>query len=198
MDLFFLSRSFIKRASLMGIASILGCPYIVNAEVKAGNNAVSIVQQAVEVKGVVYDSTGFPVIGASVVEKGNSTNGAITDMDGNFTLNVAKDAIIVISYIGCETQEIKVTPGKILNVTLKEDNQVLDEVVVVGYGVQKKVNLTGSVATVEGDVLVHKVCKVWYQDCILIILMLVVRVLLLLCSCVVKEIYQVMQLHTYW
>lgn len=153
MDLFFLSRSFIKRASLMGIASILGCPYIVNAEVKAGNNAVSIVQQAVEVKGVVYDSTGFPVIGASVVEKGNSTNGAITDMDGNFTLNVAKDAIIVISYIGCETQEIKVTPGKILNVTLKEDNQVLDEVVVVGYGVQKKVNLTGSVATVEGDVL---------------------------------------------
>lgn len=149
MNRFFFSRSFIKQVSLLSVAAWLGCPHLVNAEgMVVESGAMSALQQSVEAKGVVYDATGFPVIGASVVEKGNSTNGVITDLDGNFTLNVAKNAVIVISYMGYQTQEVQVTPGKILNITLKEDNQVLEEVVVVGYGVQKKVNLTGSVATV--------------------------------------------------
>lgn len=154
MNRFFFSRSFIKQVSLLSVAAWLGCPHLVNAEgMVVESGAMSALQQSVEAKGVVYDATGFPVIGASVVEKGNSTNGVITDLDGNFTLNVAKNAVIVISYMGYQTQEVQVTPGKILNITLKEDNQVLEEVVVVGYGVQKKVNLTGSVATVEGEIL---------------------------------------------
>lgn len=154
MNRFFFSRSFIKQVSLLSVSAWLGCPHLVNAEgMVVESGAMSALQQSVEAKGVVYDATGFPVIGASVVEKGNSTNGVITDLDGNFTLNVAKNAVIVISYMGYQTQEVQVTPGKILNITLKEDNQVLEEVVVVGYGVQKKVNLTGSVATVEGEIL---------------------------------------------
>lgn len=148
MNLFFLSKDFVKQVSLLGVAAWIGCPQIANAEgMVVESGTMNAVQQKVEAKGIVYDATGFPVIGASVVEKGNSTNGVITDLDGNFTLSVAKNAVIVISYMGYQTQEVQVTPGKILNITLKEDNQVLDEVVVVGYGVQKKVNLTGSVAT---------------------------------------------------
>lgn len=91
MNRFFFSRSFIKQVSLLSVAAWLGCPHLVNAEgMVVESGAMSALQQSVEAKGVVYDATGFPVIGASVVEKGNSTNGVITDLDGNFTLNVAK------------------------------------------------------------------------------------------------------------
>ncbi len=132
MNLFFFSKNFIKQVSLVGVAAWIGYPQIVNAEgMVVESGTMGAIQQSVEAKGVVYDATGFPVIGASVVEKGNSTNGVITDLDGNFTLQVAKNAVIVISYMGYQTQEVQVTPGKILNITLKEDNQVLDEVVVV-------------------------------------------------------------------
>lgn len=96
------------------------------------------------VKGTVIDTSGEPIIGANVVEK-STTNGVITDIDGNFSLTVSSDAILVISYIGYQTQELAVTPGATLHVTLEEDNELLDEVVVVGFGVQKKVNLTGAV-----------------------------------------------------
>ena len=92
------------------------------------------------------------MIGASVVVKG-STNGTITSVDGDFTLsNVAKGDIIQVSYIGYVTQEIKFN-GQPINVTLKEDTEMLDEVVVVGYGVQKKANLTGSVASINAEAL---------------------------------------------
>ena len=87
---------------------------------------------------------GEPVIGASIQEKGTS-NGIITDVNGNFSLSVNQGATLVISYIGFKTQEIPVVAGKILDVTLKEDTEMLEEVVVVGFGTQKKVNLTGSV-----------------------------------------------------
>ena len=108
-------------------------------------------QEKVKVSGRVVDAAGEPVIGASVIEKGSS-NGTITDMDGNFTLNVgSKDAILEISYIGYQGQSLKVTPGKTLSVVLKEDTQSLDEVVVVGFGVQKKANLTGAVSQVKMD-----------------------------------------------
>lgn len=108
-------------------------------------------QEKVKVSGRVVDAAGEPVIGASVIEKGSS-NGTITDMDGNFILNVgSKEAILEISYIGYQGQSLKVTPGKTLSVVLKEDTQSLDEVVVVGFGVQKKANLTGAVSQVKMD-----------------------------------------------
>ena len=108
-------------------------------------------QEKVKVSGRVVDAAGEPVIGASVIEKG-SANGTITDMDGNFILNVgSKDAILEISYIGYQGQSLKVTPGKTLSVVLKEATQSLDEVVVVGFGVQKKANLTGAVSQVKMD-----------------------------------------------
>lgn len=104
-------------------------------------------QDPVKVTGKVIDDIGEPMIGVSVFEKGTS-NGVITDLDGNYTLSVQVGATIVYSYIGYLTQELKAS-GNQINVTLKEDNQALDEVVVVGYGVQKKSNLTGAISSVK-------------------------------------------------
>lgn len=103
------------------------------------------------VMGVVVDEMGEPVIGASVVEKG-TTNGIITDFDGNFKLTVSSDkALIEISYIGYQNQTVKYVPGQTLKIVMKEDTQTLQEVVVVGFGSQKKANLTGSVSQVKMD-----------------------------------------------
>ena len=93
--------------------------------------------QNITVKGVVKDATGESVIGASVVQKGTS-NGIITDIDGNFTLNVPSNSTIVISFVGYKTQEIPVAGKTQINVTMKEDTEMLDEVVVVGYGQMKR------------------------------------------------------------
>ena len=113
-------------------------------------NTSAIVQQNETCKGIVKDATGESIIGASVIVKG-TTNGAITDFEGNFALtNVKKGDIIVISYVGYQKQEIKWNGGT-LNVVLKDDTEVLSEVVVVGYGVQKKANLSGAVAQVNSD-----------------------------------------------
>lgn len=114
--------------------------------------ASDIVQQDNVCKGIVKDATGETIIGASVVVKG-TTNGTITGLDGDFELsNVEKGATIQISFVGYTTQEV-VWNGQPLNVTLKDDTQTLEEVVVVGYGVQKKVNLTGAVSMVDSEVL---------------------------------------------
>ena len=102
----------------------------------------------INVKGVVNDAMG-PVIGASVVEKGNATNGTITDIDGNFTLDVAPNANLEVSYIGYQTQVLKAQSGKMLAVTLKEDTQLLDEVVVIGYGTTTRKDFTGSVSSMK-------------------------------------------------
>ena len=108
--------------------------------------------QSFTVTGTVADSQGG-VPGVNVKVKG-STTGTITDMDGKFTLNVpSSKSVLVISYIGYTTQEIPVNNQKILNINLKEDTKVLDEVVVVGYGVQKKANLTGSVSSINAEAL---------------------------------------------
>lgn len=98
------------------------------------------------------DANGEPIIGASVLVKG-TTNGTITDFDGNFTLNNASKGILVVSYIGYKTQEVPVNEKNLMKIILKEDTEVLDEVVVVGYGTQKKATLTGAVASVSGDIL---------------------------------------------
>lgn len=111
--------------------------------------------QQVSISGIVTDKKlNEPIIGASVVVKGTS-NGCITDLDGNFQLNnVASGSTLVVSYIGYQTQEIPLQKGKTsYQVTLSEDTQTLDEVVVVGFGTQKKVNLTGAVATVDTKAL---------------------------------------------
>ncbi|GAA4279622.1 SusC/RagA family TonB-linked outer membrane protein [Gaetbulibacter aestuarii] len=100
------------------------------------------------ISGTVTDATGFPLAGANVIEKG-TTNGAQTDFDGNFSLTVPDNAVLVVSYIGYLTKEISVGNQTTLNIVLQEDLSQLDEVVVVGYGTQKKVNLTGSVQTVQ-------------------------------------------------
>lgn len=107
-------------------------------------------QQSSKITGVVKDAKGETVIGANVSVKG-TTNGTVTDIDGNFTLNASPGDIIVISYIGYQGQEISLKGKTSLNIILKEDSKALDEVVVVGYGVQKKVNLTGAVASFKTD-----------------------------------------------
>lgn len=113
---------------------------------------VDMTQQQKSVKGTVTDATG-PVIGASIIVKG-TTNGTVTDFDGNFELpEVNKGDVIQISYIGYQTHEIKYTGQPSLQVKLVEDSQNLEEVVVVGYGVQKKVNMTGSVSQVDSKAL---------------------------------------------
>ena len=93
--------------------------------------------QNITVKGVVKDGTGESVIGASVLQKG-TTNGTITDFEGGFTLNVPSNSVIVVSFVGYKSQEISVAGRTDLTVTLKEDTQLLDDVVVVGYGTQKR------------------------------------------------------------
>lgn len=110
--------------------------------------SVQNVQQKQTVSGIVKDSSGEPIIGASVLEKG-TTNGTITDLDGKFTLSVSSNAVLQISYIGYKTLEVKSSPN--MRVILKEDTETLDEVVVVGYGVQKKSDVTGSVTSVSKD-----------------------------------------------
>lgn len=106
------------------------------------------------VTGNVSDVNGEAVIGASILEKG-TTNGTVTDIDGNFTLNVSQGAILQISYIGYVTQEVPVT-GRSLNIILEEDTQTLDEVVVVGYGTMRKKDLTGSIVQVRPDRLANE------------------------------------------
>ena len=98
------------------------------------------------------DNLGESVIGANVTEKG-TTNGMITDLDGNFSLTVQKNATLVISYIGYVTQEIAIKGNTNLNIILKEDSKALEEVVVIGYGTARKSDVTGSIASVGGDKL---------------------------------------------
>ena len=108
----------------------------------------------VEVKGKVLDSNGDPVIGATVMERG-TTNGTITDFDGNFILEVSEGAPIEISYIGYQSQFLNASSDKILSVVLKDDTQALDEVVVVGYGTQTKSSLSSSIVEIKGSSLTN-------------------------------------------
>lgn len=117
------------------------------------NPLVSMVtQQNKKVSGVVYDTNGDPAIGANVIVKG-TTNGTITDMDGKYTLEVPANAILQISYIGYNTQEIPVGNKTTINVNLKEDTQALDEVVVVAYGTQKARSVTGAMSKLDASEL---------------------------------------------
>ena len=136
-----------KPVSLILCAGALCFSGSMYANIAPVEQGTSISQQNGKVTGTVEDDFG-PVTGASVVVKGTS-NGTITDMDGNFTLNVAPNATLVISYIGYKDQEIAVNNKTNIQIKLVEDSQALDEVVVVGYGVQKRASVTGSVASLQ-------------------------------------------------
>lgn len=130
---------------------------IVNALERVAAKNTASQQKSITVKGTVNDTHGEPVIGASVVEAG-TTNGTVTDFDGNFSLTMSgKDKRLLISYIGYATKKITLKEGQTsLNITLEEDSELLDEVVVVGYGTQKKATLTGAVASVSGENLLKR------------------------------------------
>lgn len=147
----------LKRLQSVSMVLFLGTLFsgTISTATASGANSFATTQQAGICKGLVKDAIGESVIGASVVVKG-TTNGTITDFDGNFSLDgIKKGDVIVISYVGYQTQEIKWN-GSPLNVILKEDSKTLSEVVVVGYGTQKKANLSGSVAMVDSKELENR------------------------------------------
>jgi TonB-linked SusC/RagA family outer membrane protein len=121
--------------------------YIILSKIQAPPEAQ---QTGKQITGKVVDANQEPIIGANIMEKG-TTNGTITDMDGNFSLEVRNTSILQISYIGYIVQEIAVNDRNRFEVILKEDNQTLDEVVVVGYGVQKKSVVTGSISSIKSE-----------------------------------------------
>ena len=145
----FFSRRFALGATMALATASYGWANTMSSNLSAVENQESIMQ-AFTIQGKVIDQNGEPVIGANVLVKG-TTNGSITDLDGNFSLNVDKGATLVISYIGYKDTTIKITSPKPLSITLQEDSEALEEVVVVGYGTQKKVNLTGAVGSVKPD-----------------------------------------------
>lgn len=132
LSIYNLSGLRVPRTLLMLVLSLIG---------------TSVFAQTKQVTGVVKDATGETVIGASVVEKG-TTNGVITDFDGVFKLTVSENAVLQISYIGYQTQEVKVAGKTTLDITLREDTEMLEEVVVVGYGAQKKESVIGAISQV--------------------------------------------------
>ena len=139
--------NFRKTVLLMGACAMVGLA--ASPAYASSEAAPEAVQQSKTVTGTVSDAGG-PVIGATIMEKGTS-NGTVTDLDGNFSLNVQPGATIVISYIGYKTQEIVVGNQSNFTIDLTEDADVLEEVVVVGYGVQKKKLVTGATVQVKGD-----------------------------------------------
>ncbi len=118
-----------------------------NEKVNKENN---VLQQKKQITGTVIDAQGEPIIGANIIEQGTN-NGTVTDIDGNFSLLVEDNAVIRISYIGYIEQEINTANTTTFNITLQEDTQALDELVVVGYGVQRKSDVTGSISVSRGE-----------------------------------------------
>lgn len=120
------------------------------ADVNANTiNTVAQGPQKSQVTGRIVDSNGEPLIGVSVVEKGNKSNGAVTNVDGEYTVNVPAKATLVVSYVGYKTQEVAVGGKRNVNITLSEDSEMLNDVVVIGYGTVKKADLAGSVAVMD-------------------------------------------------
>lgn len=149
----FLNWSGSVMGGVMLASAAVACPFAVSATPAAAQQASA--SDAIQtVTGVVTDANGEPLIGATVLVKGSST-GAATDLDGNFSVSAKKGATLVISYIGYTTKEVKFT-GEPLNIVLSEDSAVLEEVVVVGYGVQKKATMTGAVTAVGEKALADK------------------------------------------
>ena len=136
-----MNLNFRKTALLAGICSVFSLGYAPQLFAVSSTDTVEAVQQTKKITGVVSDAMG-PIIGANVLEKG-TTNGVITDIDGNFALNVKPGGYV--------SQEIKITNQTTVNITLKEDSEMLDEVVVVGYGTMKKSDLSGASVSMSED-----------------------------------------------
>jgi TonB-linked SusC/RagA family outer membrane protein len=143
-----------KLVKIMTLSTFLLMTGIGMASARDSQESPELQQSKTRITGTVVDQTGEPVIGANIVEKGAAANGTTTDADGNFSLNVSPGARLVISYIGYVTQEIVVGNRTQLQIVLLEDTQALEEVVVVGYGVQKRASVTGSVASIQSKDLV--------------------------------------------
>lgn len=145
--------SHLNKYGMLIMALLSGTPYVVASSYDSGEAAFQ--QNSFTVKGVVLDENGETLIGVNILEKG-TTNGTITDFDGNFTLNVSsKGAVLVASYIGYNDKEVKVEDG-LVKIVMKEATELLEEVVVVGYGAQKKESVVGSIAQVTGEKLKSK------------------------------------------
>ncbi|WP_148345812.1 SusC/RagA family TonB-linked outer membrane protein [Bacteroides fluxus] len=125
---------------------LLVCLFLVN-----GVNVMAAIEQAIHVKGQVVDTAGEPVIGANIVVKGTTT-GVISDIDGNFAIDASRNSVLLVSFIGYKSQEVKVT-GPSVKVVLADDAEMLNEVVVVGYGSQKKSDITGAMVNVKSEAL---------------------------------------------
>lgn len=137
-----------------GVTYTLKGKTVVIAKASRKQNTPQHAQQANNqrhVKGVIKDGNGEPIIGATIRVKGHESNGTISDMDGNFSLNINSGDELEVSYVGYNTKFIKTGNSSTLSVIMKEDNKALDEIVVVGYGTQKKVSVTGSMASTKGD-----------------------------------------------
>lgn len=140
------SQAYVKAIACLVLACGGALPTLAASETLSNPKVENVQQNEVTVKGVVKDANGEPIIGASVFEKGNAKNGTVTDLDGNYTLKVKRGAILTISYIGFISQETK---GG--NVILEEDLKSLSEVVVIGYGTQKKADVTSAVVSVKAE-----------------------------------------------
>lgn len=148
LDRVLFSRAFVKVAACAVLSA--GLPLAVYAE-PGSVTATEAVQQTKTVTGQIVDSKGETIIGANIMEKG-TTNGTITDFDGKFSLTTAPNATLVISYIGYQSVEIPVSQIKAgQTITLKEDTEVIDEVVVIGYGTQRKGDVTSAIASVKSE-----------------------------------------------
>lgn len=143
------SRAFVKMSACVVLSA--GCLPMATYAESVGAPVVETVLQQKAISGKVVDSKGESIIGANIMEKG-TTNGTITDFDGNFNLNVAAKSVLQISYIGYKTQEIPVSQlKKGCVITLKEDTEVMDEVVVIGYGTQRKGDVTSAISSVKAE-----------------------------------------------
>ena len=146
-----------KVVLMLGVLSYLNlgtfsqaAPLTVDHTSVAGVQQASNDKKTIKISGSVRDAAGESIIGATILEKGTS-NGVVSDMDGNFSMTVAANGILHISYIGYVDQDIAVAGKSLFNIQLLEDTEMLDEVVVVGYGVQKKKLVTGATVQVKGD-----------------------------------------------
>lgn len=168
---FFYNNKHVELKRIISISTTQGSIFEILDKVFAGTNVKysvldkkivlsteldGVQQNKQKVTGRITDASGEPVIGASIMEKGTN-NGTITDMDGNFTLSImSQQGTLHISYIGYQSQDLKIQVGKPMNIVLKEDALALDEVVVVGYGTEKKVNVVGSISTVSAKKLENR------------------------------------------
>lgn len=125
---------------------------------RSEKHSLQVIQQVHKITGTVVDKAGLPVIGANVIVKG-TTNGTVTDVEGRFSLEIPENAVLLVSYIGYVEREMQVGDESTLSIILQEDTQALEEVVVVGYGTQKKINLTGAVESISSDVIEDRPIK---------------------------------------